>query len=461
MTMIKNVYFCVAKVQVDNPDGSFWITLLRTESLEKVFGKVHTMISNDSHADLLQLSNQIYGAILCVQILEQHLDWGGQSHQITVKSLEQQGHEISQKMDHLNPKSRCGDVQVKHVSLHTAWQDGCRTAEQVLREAAMESPFEQMEAGAGFNIFCPFGGEKYVLINGKVLDSEVDEGEDEMDHAAPTEAQGKGTGDVSSGLDLDDLADLEDSSTSNSSHDLMSGLQPLSRINPNIIVDGKPINKAKILRIYSSPFTVSISCDHLKSVQGQARYNEPSQSPRPDYSAAEEFDLRLHTEDPTLTLVQSNGLLFLAVVHILSIRVSSMLVDTIPESHLHQPNVQLCAQIITLVERAPDSNNSSDTLDWEWNGVFKGGAGSTGLHEMEGLWFEVFSPSLCDHKSGIEVGTATWTYATANLHGMATLLYEQLKQDSHCLPAVPPSTTFSYRAQGGMLSTTFHYMATF
>lgn len=57
MTMIKNVYFCVAKVQVDNPDGSFWIILLGTDGLEKVFGKVHTMIGNDSHADLLQLSN--------------------------------------------------------------------------------------------------------------------------------------------------------------------------------------------------------------------------------------------------------------------------------------------------------------------------------------------------------------------------------------------------------------------
>lgn len=138
-----------------------------------------------------------------------------------------------------------------------------------------------------------------------------------------------------------------------------------------------------------------------------------------------------------------------------------MLVDTIPESHLHQPNVRLRAQIMTLIERAPDSNNSSNTLDWEWNGVFESGAGSTGLREMEGLWFEVFSPSLHDHKSGIEVGTATWTYATADLRGMAALLYERLKQDSHRLPAVPPSTTFPYRAQGGMLSTTFHYMATF
>lgn len=452
MTMIKNVYFCVAKVQVDNPDGSFWIILLGTDGLEKVFGKVRTMIGNDSHADLLQLANRIYGAVLCVQILEQHPDWGGQSRRITVKSLEQQGHEISQKMDHLNPRSWRGDVKVKHVSLRTAWQDGRRVAEKVLREALLESPFERMEAGEGFDIFCPFGGKKYVLINGKVLDSEVDEGEDEMDHAAPTEANVQRAGESSSELDLDDLADLEANSTSDVSGGSTSEVQrPPPRINPNVIVDGKLINKAKILRLYSSPFSISLSRDRLKSVQGQARYNESTHSPRPDYSVAEESDSKLHTEDPALTLVQSNGLLFLAVIRILSIRVSNVLVDTIPESHLHQPNVRIRAQIMTLVERAPDASDSSDNLDWEWNGVFEGGAGSTGLREMEGLWFEVIDPSLRDRTSGVEVGTATYAYATADLRGMAALLFERLKHDSHRLPVVPPSKTFPYRAQGGML----------
>ena len=40
MLMIKNFYFCVAKTQVDNPTGSFWIILIGTDGLEKVFGKV-------------------------------------------------------------------------------------------------------------------------------------------------------------------------------------------------------------------------------------------------------------------------------------------------------------------------------------------------------------------------------------------------------------------------------------
>jgi len=37
MCMIKNAYFCVAKVQCDNPGGSFYLILLGTDGLEKVF----------------------------------------------------------------------------------------------------------------------------------------------------------------------------------------------------------------------------------------------------------------------------------------------------------------------------------------------------------------------------------------------------------------------------------------
>lgn len=117
MAMIKNVYFCVAKTQKDNPDGRFWIILLGTDGLEKVFGKVRTMIGNDTNADQLQLSNRIDGAVQCVRILEQHPDWGGESRRIAVRSLEEQGSNISRKMDHINPKSWKGDTRVGNVIL--------------------------------------------------------------------------------------------------------------------------------------------------------------------------------------------------------------------------------------------------------------------------------------------------------------------------------------------------------
>jgi len=53
MSMAKNVYLCVAKAQRDNPTGRFFIILLGTDGLEKIFGKVQSMVGNDTNADLL------------------------------------------------------------------------------------------------------------------------------------------------------------------------------------------------------------------------------------------------------------------------------------------------------------------------------------------------------------------------------------------------------------------------
>jgi len=49
MCMIKNVYFCVAKTQLDDPEGRFWVILLGTDPLEIMFGRVRTIIGNDSN----------------------------------------------------------------------------------------------------------------------------------------------------------------------------------------------------------------------------------------------------------------------------------------------------------------------------------------------------------------------------------------------------------------------------
>ena len=75
MTMIKNAYFCVAKTQVDDPEGSFWIILLGSDPLKALFGKVHTISGCDSNVDQLQLVNRTDSAVICTNILVEHLEW--------------------------------------------------------------------------------------------------------------------------------------------------------------------------------------------------------------------------------------------------------------------------------------------------------------------------------------------------------------------------------------------------
>ncbi|PBK88629.1 hypothetical protein ARMGADRAFT_1065534 [Armillaria gallica] len=140
-TMVKNAYFCVAKAQYDNLLGRFYIILLGTDGMEKVFGKSRTMTGNDSNNDQLQLTNRINGADNCVKILEEHPEWGGQSRRLKIKRLEEQGSEISRSMDHINPRSWRGDVQLQYVTLLTCWRKGREAAEADLNAQIFSFPF--------------------------------------------------------------------------------------------------------------------------------------------------------------------------------------------------------------------------------------------------------------------------------------------------------------------------------
>ncbi|KAF8164425.1 hypothetical protein BJ912DRAFT_801995, partial [Pholiota molesta] len=136
MCMIKNVYFCVAKAQRDNPAGRFFIILLGTDGLEKIFGKVRTMVGNDTNADVFQLTNRIDGAVKCVNILERHPEWGGDARRLNVKPLKDKDVEITSAYDHLNPSAFTGDLRVSSVVLLESWTAGRRPDMDDLASAA-------------------------------------------------------------------------------------------------------------------------------------------------------------------------------------------------------------------------------------------------------------------------------------------------------------------------------------
>ena len=45
--MVKNIFFCVAKMKRDNPDGKFFIYQLGTDWLEWIFGWIHSENGSD------------------------------------------------------------------------------------------------------------------------------------------------------------------------------------------------------------------------------------------------------------------------------------------------------------------------------------------------------------------------------------------------------------------------------
>jgi hypothetical protein len=105
MMMIKNIYFCVAKTKADDPEGNFWIILLRTDHLEILYGILRTMVGNDANLDLLQLGLQLTGTMEVSTILAKYPHWDRPPRRLKLPALSKDGLSIHAHVDHINSAS--------------------------------------------------------------------------------------------------------------------------------------------------------------------------------------------------------------------------------------------------------------------------------------------------------------------------------------------------------------------
>ena len=73
--MVNNVFFCIAKEKIANPNGKLYIILLGTDQLETSFGILHTIIGNDANADILQLTTRLSHISEIQNILTSNPSW--------------------------------------------------------------------------------------------------------------------------------------------------------------------------------------------------------------------------------------------------------------------------------------------------------------------------------------------------------------------------------------------------
>lgn len=445
--MIKTIYFCVAKTQVDNPSGEFYIILVGSGGLEKVFGKVRTMVGNNTNADQLQLANRIDGAVKCVNILERHPEWGGQARRLTTKPLSSNVDEITSKYDHISPKSWRGNVKVQGVHLGGAWMAGRRGADKDLSEAQILSPFSRMEDEGGYTVMCPFGKSKMLLVDG-ISAGEQHEEEEESDEPPPSHTPAS-TVTTNSAVPFSDAVITADGPGVDASLDPdvddVAGLAEAANFVPNapniphsawVEIDGKKVHKSTVMRLYSNPFSVSNSKDRLKRVRGYSQYHEdPSRSINasfnPPSNRLEEADNEIMVQDPAVMLVKCNKKTFLAVFQILGIRIDSKDVLTLPSQYLHEPNVRFTGQVMRLA--LVSTAHQSEEPDWEWNGTFEP---RSVIPNIEGRWVEAINPVVQRAVRGVgnTSGQDTYTFSSADLRDLAAVIYERIGDDVARLP---------------------------
>ncbi|KAF8978671.1 hypothetical protein BDQ17DRAFT_1338643 [Cyathus striatus] len=139
MLMIKNVVFCVAKSIVNNPDSEYWITLLRTNQLEQMFGILQTMVGNDANLNILQLVSQLAGTTEVSNIIVKCPHWD---------------REIPEHADHIKPGLWRGNVKLMDVLLQTSWRHGRNMVEE---DCEFIKPILNQLEVDGANILLPFG----------------------------------------------------------------------------------------------------------------------------------------------------------------------------------------------------------------------------------------------------------------------------------------------------------------
>ncbi|KAJ7219633.1 hypothetical protein C8J57DRAFT_1596038, partial [Mycena rebaudengoi] len=347
MIMIKNVYFCVAKAKVDDPTGKFWIILLGTDRLEKLFGSLGTMIGNDANLDMLQLVGRITGTTEVANIFAKYPHWDRPPRRLNLPALSRDSTQLSDKTDHISLSSCRGDVDVASVTLLTSWNRGRRIAED--EHPSLKDAFISLDAASNVDILAPHG----VLIINVLLDPDDCEDDEEPEtHAVPS---------TSLSPILEDAVVEEEAAK-----EAPANTQP---VNYFITVDNKQVHKARALSLMQKYSHKAASTDRLKRVAEIQRYSE-----KPDENEnIAMFDSAFGSpciliSEPITTLVRCDDRLFLCIGEVTDIRVDSDSVDFIALDVLQERAVTIHFQILRLVPATlvddPSLKNDwwSDTL---------------------------------------------------------------------------------------------------
>ncbi|KAH9008274.1 hypothetical protein EDB84DRAFT_1671878 [Lactarius hengduanensis] len=154
--LVKNVYFCVAKAKVYTPDGNFYLILNGTDQLESTFGVVRSMVGNDANADILTLGYHLSHAVECLKILSEHPTWDRGPRRLHLRRIEDGNGDILSKSDHITPASWEGNVNVRNVTLVTAWNLGRRMVASEFPSNKIEDSLLELE-NKGHDMEFPFG----------------------------------------------------------------------------------------------------------------------------------------------------------------------------------------------------------------------------------------------------------------------------------------------------------------
>lgn len=122
--VIKNIIFTIARCQDISPDILFHIITEGSDRLERLFGDTRTQ-DHDRNFDIRRLTEKLSIAAILNSSFERNPDLDCGHRRLSLDG--------AIGIDHVNPRSWKGDVQVGSVNLETAWGNGLNAAVAILK----------------------------------------------------------------------------------------------------------------------------------------------------------------------------------------------------------------------------------------------------------------------------------------------------------------------------------------
>ncbi|KAH9022277.1 hypothetical protein EDB85DRAFT_2293264 [Lactarius pseudohatsudake] len=443
--LVKNAYFCVAKAKIYTPDGDFYLILNGTDRLESTFGVVRSMVGNDTNADVLTLGYRLSHAVECLNIFSEHPAWDRGPRRLHLRGIEDGNGDVLSKSDHITPASWKGNVNVRNVSLITAWNLGRQMTVSDFPSSNIEDALLELE-NQGHNMEFPFGQVAEGLEEPEDGDCEQDNDSDQI-HVTPETADGiasltaqDATALISSltlGEGEGPLLDLEDHASIETSRDGRGMFSPLINIeDSSASSDRRMVPKARVLReLERATFSkVPGSTDRLNRCAGLSRYTKTS--PLPDLSGGVIDSTSkglLSIGDPAATVVQCEGQFFLAIIQINEILFDTSPVLEISPRFLMEPAVTVQFQIYQIVETSKDDPNV-DGADWKWNRKME-----RAVLKTKGSFIQVIDPAIAIPEANAPV----YYFRTDELRAIAACLFSSVPvQDRGRLPRLPKRSDY-------------------
>jgi hypothetical protein len=124
-SVVKNIIFTVARMQLIDPDLLFYMILEGTDRLEQLFSDCRTQ-DHARNFDVEQLAGKLSTSALLNAAFQRNPDLDRGHRRLSLKD--------SMGIDHVNPRSWNGNVRVGGVNLQAAWKAGRNAANTLLHQ---------------------------------------------------------------------------------------------------------------------------------------------------------------------------------------------------------------------------------------------------------------------------------------------------------------------------------------